>query len=310
MALLMAGMSSHTALALNFIEQAAQTELISKLKENDYRPRVDGENGNVMITKNDETVWITIKGQSSPLYYTINVKGYNFVKENEHLTLEQRRNLAAKTAAEINNQTTCKVKYDNGDVSFYMPMYSSSPSDVVKSIDTIFKQLTSAKSQFTTQYNQNQAAYIKKLKEEPEKKAYVVVEQISELPKTNIKCNITGYAVRVVDGSGNEVIGYDKSIRKDKAMFIQESIQVTSEEKGVCAVGVKIYNPDGQLMVPFPSAKYTTINVFEVNKPKKGTDIQLEKFGFDQPGKWAAGDYRLEFVINDQTVYTGSFTIL
>lgn len=310
--LMMAGMSSYTALALTPFEQSAQTELISGLTKKGYKPAIDDKNGNILINKGENTFWISVKGLRMPLLYTVNIKGYVFNKPSNDFTIEERREIASRTAWATDKDTECKVVYDNGEVRFFMPIYASSSEDVVNVIDKVFSVLADAHKTFTSLLPKKQSEYASENSNllKMEGKDYVVVEPVFNLPSTSVKCAVNGFSVRVVDSFDKEVIGYDKSIRKDQALYIQESVNISSEEAGICALGVKIYNPAGKLMVPFPSARYTTINIIDVKKNKKGAQYQLEKFGYDKAGKWIAGEYRIEFVINGKVVYNGTFTIL
>lgn len=296
---------------LNEVQKKAQKSIIEFLRSKHYSPSIDTNDQSVCFKKNDVLYWITFEGNSSPLLYTIHRKGIKFASDKDN-TLNRRREIAEKAANMVCAQRIVKAYLNGNKVDFCLPMYAATPEN--------FQQV----------FNAGMAAFdnIKQTFDNNYKKGRVIADSIHSywsnldttvvvVPQNNVtevvrqrNLTISSFSVRVVDAGGSVISDYDKSIRKNSCRYLQERVELSAKNDGVYKLGVKLYTPDGKLLVPNMEARFTTITTIDVPKANKSHTYELLKFGSDNGSIWKAGEYKIEFYEDDTKIYSESINIL
>lgn len=296
---------------LNETQRKAQKSIAEFLRSKHYSPSIDTNDQSVCFKKDDVLYWITFEGNSSPLLYTIHRKGIKFASDKDN-TLNRRREIAEKAANMVCAQRVVKAYMSGNKVDFCLPIYAATPED--------FQQV----------FNAGMAAFnnIKQVFDNNYKKGRVIADSIHSywnnldttvvvVPQNNItemvrqrNLTISSFSVRVVDARGSIVSDYDKSIRKNNCRYLQERVELTAKNDGVYKLGVKLYTPEGKLLVPNKDARFTTITSVNVPKANKVSTYELLKFGSDNGKIWKAGEYKIEFYEDDTMIYSSTINIL
>lgn len=296
---------------LNEAQRKAQKSIAEFLRSKHYSPSIDTNDQSVCFKKDDVLYWITFEGNSSPLLYTIHRKGIKFASDKDN-TLNRRREIAEKAANMVCAQRVVKAYMSGNKVDFCLPIYAATPED--------FQQV----------FNAGMAAFnnIKQVFDNNYKKGRVIADSIHSywnnldttvvvVPQNNItemvrqrNLTISSFSVRVVDARGSIVSDYDKSIRKNNCRYLQERVELTAKNDGVYKLGVKLYTPEGKLLVPNKDARFTTITSVNVPKANKVSTYELLKFGSDNGKIWKAGEYKIEFYEDDTMIYSNTINIL
>lgn len=298
---------------LNDVQKKAQRSLIEFLRSKHYTPVIDSNDESVCFKKGDVLFWITFEGNSSPLLYTLHRKGIKFTNDNKGGNSNlRRREVAEKAANRVCAQGVVKA-YSNGNrVNFSLPMYAATP----EAFEQVFSESMAAfdriKDTFDSNYNKERVVVDSIHSYWYDIDTTVVVVPQNNAPEVARQRNLTikSFSARVVD-AGNAVLSdYDKSIRKSNCHYLQERVEVTAKNDGVYKLGVKLYTPDGKLLVPYKDARFTTITTIDIQKANKPATFELLKFGSDKGDIWKAGEYKIEFYEDDTKIYTDAINIL
>jgi hypothetical protein len=297
---------------LNALQQSAQKSIVKTLKAKKIEPKIDINDESVCFTKDNVFYWITFEGEDSPLLYTIHRKSIKFA-EDDDAKLNHKKEIAEKAANMVTAEETFKAYLADNKVEFSFPFYVNSEEEFANVIDKSLVAFADAKKSFDEKYKISKEvtdtihSYWNHLDT-----TIVVLPQEQEIVTEVETPNVTieDFAVRIVDKNGNELVGYNKSIRKNECKYLQEKVMTIATKPGIYKLGVKIYTPEGKLLVPTPDAKFTTLTKVELNKSTRSTEVELAKFGTDDLGWWKAGEYKIEFYDGEVMVYSNSINVL
>lgn len=308
---LLCGEVAVAQVTLNEVQKKAQKSIIEFLRSKHYSPSIDTNDQSVCFKKNDVLYWITFEGSGSPLLYTIHRKGIKFASDKDN-TLNRRREIAEKAANMVCAQRVVKAYMNGNKVDFCLPMYAATPEDFQKVFGASMATFDNIKQVFDNNYKKGRViadsihSYWSNLDTTvvvvPQNNYQEVVRQKSLI--------ISSFSVRVVDAGNSVISDYDKSIRKNSCRYLQERVELTAKNDGIYKLGVKLYTPEGKLLVPTKDARFTTITSINVPKANKTKTYELLKFGSDNGNIWKAGEYKIEFYEDDTNIYSNTINIL
>lgn len=310
-ALLCGNVAMAQSVILNDVQKKAQKSIIEFLRTKHYSPSIDTNDQSVCFKKDDVLYWITFEGSHSPLLYTIHRKGIKFASEKDN-TLNRRREIAEKAANMVCAQRVVKAYMNGNKVDFCLPMYAATPEDFQKVFGAGMAAFDNIKQSFDYNYKKGRiiADSIHNYWNNLDTTVVVVPQNnVVEVAKQR-NLSISSFSVRVVDAGGSVISDYDKSIRKNNCRYLQERVEVKANNDGVYKLGVKLYMPDGKLLVPYKDARFTTITSINVPKANKANTYELLKFGSDNGNIWKAGEYKIEFYEDDTKIYSNTINIL
>lgn len=296
---------------LNEAQKKAQTVIMTSLRAINYSPTIDTNDQSVCFKKGDLLYWITFEGKSSPLLYTIHHKPIKFSLDNGN-DLSRRREVAEKAANMVNSRLTVKASMTGSRVNLSFPMYAASPEDFTRVLPACLDAFSSVRKEFDECYK------IARVKTDSIHDYWTNVDTMTVVvPQKNVaeaasqrNLTISSISVRVVDDGNNVISDYDKGIRRKNCRYLQESIEMTAKNDGVYKVGVRLYTPEGKLLVPDKAARFTTVTTVDVRRANKMATYELLKFGSDDDQMWKAGEYKIEFYEDDNKIFTDAINIL
>lgn len=296
---------------LNEVQKKAQKSIIEFLRSKHYSPSIDTNDQSVCFKKNDMLYWITFEGNSSPLLYTIHRKGIKFASDKDN-TLNRRREIAEKAANMVCAQRVVKAYMNGNKVDFCLPMYAATPEGFQQVFNASMAAFDNIKQVFDNNYKKGRviADSIHSYWNNLDTTVVVVPQNNAPEVARQRSLSVSSFSVRVVDAGGSVISDYDKSIRKSQCRYLQERVELTAKNDGVYKLGVKLYTPEGKLLVPNKNARFTTITTVDIPKANKTNTYELLKFGSDNGKVWKAGEYKIEFYEDDTVVYSSTINIL
>lgn len=310
-ALMCSGAMSAQKVTLNEVQRKAQKSVIEFLRTKHYSPSIDTNDQSVCFKKGDILYWITFEGNSSPLLYTIHRKGIKFANDKDK-TVNRRREIAVQAANMVCAKRVVKAYMNGNKVDFCLPIYAATPEDFQQVFSAGLEAFDNIKKTFDESYSRGRVVADSIHDYWSNHDTTLVVVPQNNAPEVTRQRNlsISSFSVRVVD-SGNGVLSdYDKSIRKSNCRYLQERVELSAKNDGAYKIGVKLYTPDGKLLVPNKNARFTTITTIDVPKANKTNIYELLKFGSDDGKCWKAGEYRIEFYEDDTKIYSNTINIL
>ena len=123
---------------------------------------------------------------------------------------------------------------------------------------------------------------------------------------------VTYIAFANFDAKGDVISDYNQPLRKSACQYIKASLDVSSEEKGIFKIGMKIISPDGKAMVATKGVDYCSTTNIEIKKTNKIQECELDPFGSDAEDFWKAGEYKVEIYDFEKgaQLYSTTFNIL
>lgn len=285
----------------------AQKALVEHLRANGLTPSIDTRDNSVCFKSNEIFYWVTFD-EKSPVLYTIHRKGLKFDNDPKF-----KPSCARAACNEVNRKHIIKCIYNEKQidkkkekrVDFIMQTYANEPSDFHGGFR---KMLTAFKDVDATFKNTYDKAYDQWKKDSIAQNSPI----IPKAPTGTSVLKVTDIAFGNFDASGNVISDYNQPLRKSACKFIKASLFVTSPEKGIFKIGMKIINPNGKAMLAVKGFDYcSTVNV-EINKPNKPQECILAPYGSDEAGFWNAGEYKVEIYDfeNGSQLYSTTFNIL
>lgn len=293
------------------LQEKAQKSIMDALRAKGFSPSIDTEDQSVCFNSGGVFYWITIEGKNAPLLYTIHRRSIKFSDDKDQL-LARKKEIAEKAANKVSAQTQVKAYLDGNKVDFVFPMYAQTPDDFGKVLYKGIEAFKGVKEKFDQGYMASKASVdsIHRYWNQVDTSCIVIPQPKVAEALVASKITAKGIEARVVDGKDQVVSEYNKSIRKSKCFFLQEKLTLTAEKTGVYKIGVKLYAPNGKLLVPEAGAKYTTTTLVHVAKANKEAAYELNKFGADDSKVWKAGEYKIEFYNEDELIYSDAINIL
>lgn len=281
--------------------QKAQRALIDYLRSINITPSIYSRDNSVNFKHNDVSYWVTFD-KDAPVLYTMHRKGINFEKDANF-----KQTAALVAANKVNRETNVKCLYNEKRVDFIMAQFAKDPSDFHNTFKAMLSSFASVEKIFKEEYERVK----KKIVEDSIKSvAPIVKPQVLGVSPLHI----SRFSVCCVDAAGNFISGYDQAIRSHGSKFIKEKVVVKADEPGIYKIGVRIYSPEGKIMLPQKSAEYTTATNFTIEKKEKGKEIEVEldKYGEDKDNAWKAGEYKIEIYDFEKgaLLYESTFNVL
>lgn len=296
---------------LNEVQKKAQKSVIEFLRSKGYSPSIDINDQSVCFKKKDIFFWITFEGNNAPLLYTIHRKGIKFANNNDK-SLNRRREVAEKAANMVCAQRVVKAYMNGSKVDFCLPLYAATPEDFQQVFNVSMEAFDNIKKTFDENYKKGRviADSIHNYWSSVDTSVVVVPQKDVENQMSQRNLTINGISVCVVDGDDNVISDYDRGIRKKNCQYLRERVEMSAKADGIYKLGVKLYTPEGKLLVPSKDARYTTITTIDVPKANRVGEYELLKFGSDDGEIWKAGEYKIEFYEGETKIFTDAINIL
>ena len=277
----------------------AQKALVEHLRANGLAPSIDTRDNSVCFKSNGVLYWVTFE-ESSPVLYTIHRKGLNMESDKAF-----KPSCARAACNEVNRKHNVKCVYNDKRVEFLLQTYAKNPSDFHGGFR---KMLASFKDVDVTYKNSYETAFDKWKKD-----SIATNKPITpNTPVGNSPLKVTYIAFGNFDSQDNVVSDFDQPLRKSACRYIKASLDVSSTEKGIFKIGMKLINPDGKAMVATKGVDYCSTSNVEIKKTGKEIRCDLNSYGSDDPNFWKAGEYKVEiydFEVGAK-LYSTTFNIL
>ena len=290
----------------------AQKALIEYLRTNGWSPSIDTRDNSVCFRdKNGVLYWVTFEGDA-PILYTLHRTG---IKYDDHA--EFKANCARAACNEVNRKHPVKCVYNykeadksNGKkaekrIAFIMQTYANNPSDFLggfgKMVDAFKDVDQTFKSSYTKAYDQW--------------KKDSVAENSPRTPDAPVgksPLSVTYIAFGNFDATGNVISDYNQPLRKSACRYIKTTVEVSSAEKGIYKIGMRLTAPDGKIMTLTKGVEYCSTANVEFKKVNKAHNCVLDSYGSDEAGFWKAGEYKVEIYDFEKKalLYETTFNIL
>ena len=277
----------------------AQKALVEYLRTIGLTPSIDMRDNSVCFKSNDVFYWVTFD-ENSPVLYTIHRKGLKF-DEDSHF----KASCARVACNEVNLKHKIKCTYKDKRVEFIMQTYAKDPSDLHGGFRKMLAAFKDADKTYKNRYNE---AYDQWVKDSIEKNKPITSNDLVE----NSPLKVTYIAFGNFDVKGNVISDYNQPLRKSSVKYIKASLDVSSEEKGLFKLGMKIVNPDGKPMVATKGVDYCSTANVEIKKTNKTQECELDPYGSEAEDFWKAGEYKVEIYDFEKgaKLYSTTFNIL
>lgn len=309
--LIVLGGLSAQAVRLNESEKQAQRSLVEFLRSKKFAPSIDSNDQTVCFKKDGTLYWISVKGDANRMLYSLYRNGIRFAKADDP-RLSCKAEVAMMAANKLNETRIIKSYQSGGVVRFCLPMYAKSPEDFEAVFALQMRAFDDIKQDFDRNYKlcKHKVDSIHNYWYDLDTTVVVVNQRnvANTAPARNL--SISRISVRNVDANDGIISDYDQGVRKSKCEFLQEKVYLKADKAGMYKIGVRLYYPDGKLMVPARDARFTTITTINVPKANKEGAYDLLKFGSKDSEIWEPGEYKIEFFEDDTCIYTDAINIL
>lgn len=272
--------------SLNDAEQNAQDALRDFLRSKNRAYNIDAEDNSLLFKEGDVVYWVTFKSVNSPapaILYTIHRKGVKYENPGSFKAV-----CAYEACNEVNRKNhVVKAVCEGQEVLFYSDVYAKNPEDFHNALRNNVEAFKNVADTYKKTYA---SAYEAWKKDSIAQNAPQVVEQ----PLGKSEITVTSIAFCSRDMKGNTLVEYNAPLRKSNVCCIVAELELSASEKGVYKVGMKIYNPDGKIMLPKAGLEYTLTKNFNLPKANRPYGVTLDPYGSDAPDTWKAGEYKVE----------------
>ena len=287
-------MFSLGALAQESLTEAgkkAQRSLIEYLRLKGMSPSIDTRDNSVNFKSGGVLYWVTFKGDT-PVQYTIHRKGLNLSEDKDYST-----NCALYACNAVNRKHVAKSSLKDKRVEFIFQSYAKEPSDFHGGFTKMLEDFKNVVETFDAAYK--------------EAKSHVNTN-VEIKPTGATTLDVTYIAFANFDAAGKMISDYNQPLRKSDLRYVKPSIDVSTTEKGIFSIGVRIYDTNGKLMRPNSGTPYTVTTSVELGKKNKTEEADLDQYGSDEENFWKAGEYSVEIYDAQKGVklYTTSFNVL
>ena len=239
----------------------AQKALVEHLRASGLTPSIDTKDNSVCFKSNDVFYWVTFEG-NSPILYTIHRKGLKFDEDPAF-----KLSCARVACNEVNRKHRIKSTCNEKRVEFIMETYAKEPSDFHGGFRKMLAAFNDVDVTFKSTYDK---AFDQWKKDSIEKNKPI----IPSVPVPgNSPLTVSYVAFGNFDANGNMISDYDLPLRKSSCKYIKASIDVSSSEKGIFKIGMKIINPDGKVMVATKGLEYCSTTNEEIKKVNKKVEL-------------------------------------
>lgn len=292
-------MSAMAQKALTEDGTRAQKALVEYLRANSLAPSIDTRDNSVCFKSKDVFYWVTFD-ESSPVLYTIHRKGLKFDEDPAF-----KPSCARVACNEVNRKHQIKCIYDGKRIEFIMQTYAKDPSDFHGGFRKMLAAFKNVDDTFKNTYD--------KAFDQWKKDSIAQNKPITpNIPIGKSSLKVSYIAFGNFDAKGNVISDYNQPLRKSACKFIKASLDVSSSEKGIFKIGMKIINPDGKPMVATRGVDYCSTTNIEIKKTNKPQECELDQYGAETSDFWKAGEYKVEIYDFEKgaLLYSTTFNIL
>ena len=279
--------------------EKAQKALMEYLRSSSLAPTIDTRDNSVCFKKDGVFFWITFE-ESAPVKYTIHRKGINFTEKSSF-----QPSCAFEACNELNKKSAVKCIQDNKKVEFVIETFAQKPTDFHGGLSKMLAAFKDVDKSFRNSYEK---IYDKWKKDSIAENAPIT----PDTPVGKSPLNVTYIAFGNFNAKGEVISDFNQPLRKSACRYIRASLDVSSTEKGIFKVGMKLYNPNGKEMVAAKGLSYCSTKNVEIKKTDKPTLCELDSYGSDKEDFWKAGEYKVEIYDFEKGVvlYKTTFNIL
>ena len=292
-------MSAMAQKALTEDGTRAQKALVEYLRANSLAPSIDTRDNSVCFKSKDVFYWVTFD-ESSPVLYTIHRKGLKFDEDPAF-----KPSCARVACNEVNRKHQIKCIYDGKRIECIMQTYAKDPSDFHGGFRKMLAAFKNVDDTFKNTYD--------KAFDQWKKDSIAQNKPITpNIPIGKSSLKVSYIAFGNFDAKGNVISDYNQPLRKSACKFIKASLDVSSSEKGIFKIGMKIINPDGKPMVATRGVDYCSTTNIEIKKTNKPQECELDQYGAETSDFWKAGEYKVEIYDFEKgaLLYSTTFNIL
>jgi len=277
----------------------AQKALVEYLRSISLAPSIDTRDNSVCFKSNDVFYWVTFEEQS-PVLYTLHRKGVKFDGDSAF-----KASCARAACNEVNRKHKIKCTYNNKRIEFVIQTYAKEPSDFHGGFRKMLAAFKDVETTFKDTYNK---AFDKWKKDSIEKNKPI----IPNTPVEDSPLTVSYIAFGNFDAKGNMISDYNQPLRKSAIKYLKASVDVSSGEKGLYKLGMKIVAPDGKAMVAAKGVDYCSTTNIEIKKANKAQAFEFSQYGSDTENFWKAGEYKVEIYDFEKgaKIYSTTFNIL
>lgn len=259
----------------------AQKALIEYLRANNITPSIDTRDNSVCFKTNGVFYWVTFE-ESSPILYTIHRRGLKFDDDPAF------KPLCARFACnEVNRKHKIKCTYNDKRIEFIMQTYAKEPSDFHGGFRKMLAEFKDVDITFKNTYD--------KVFDKWKKDSIAENKPITpDTPIGNSPLKVNSISFGNFDAKGTVISDYDQPLRKSACRYIKASLEISSTEKGIFKIGMKIVSPDGKAMIAVKGVDYSSTSNIEIKKTNKPQQCELGAYGSDAQDFWKAGEYKVE----------------
>ena len=265
----------------------AQKALVEHLRAVGLTPSIDTRDNSVCFKSNGVFYWVTFD-ENSPVLYTVHRKGLKFDEDPAF-----KPSCARVACNEVNLKHKIKCTYKDKRIEFIMQTYAKDPSDFHGGFRKMLGAFKDADETFKSTYD----------------KAF---DQWKKDSIGNSPLKVTYIAFGNFDVKGNVISDYNQPLRKSACQYIKASLDVSSSEKGIFKIGMKIISPDGKAMIATKGVDYCSTTNIEIKKTNKTQECELAPYGSEAEDFWKAGEYKVEIYDFEKgaQLYSTTFNIL
>lgn len=277
----------------------AQKALVEHLRAVGLAPSIDTRDNSVCFKSNGVFYWVTFD-ENSPVLYTVHRKGLKFDEDSAF-----KPSCARVACNEVNLKHIIKCIYKDKRIEFIMQTYAKDPSDFHGGFRKMLAAFNDVDETFKNIYD--------KAFDQWKKDSIAQNKPITpNIPMGKSPLKVTYIAFGNFDANGNVISDYNQPLRKSACKFIKASLDVSSSEKGIFKIGMKIINPDGKPMVATKGVDYSSTTNIEIKKNNKSQECDLDPYGSDAEDFWKAGEYKVEIYDFEKgaQLYSTTFNIL
>lgn len=276
----------------------AQRALVEHLRAVGLTPSIDTRDNSVCFKSNGVFYWVTFD-ENSPVLYTIHRKGLKFDEDPAF-----KPSCARVACNEVNLKHKIKCTYKDKRIEFIMQTYAKDPSDFHGGFRKMLAAFKDADETFKNTYD--------KAFDQWKKDSIAQNKQNPPSRSGNSPMKVTYIAFGNFDAKDNVISDYNQPLRKSACQYIKASLDVSSEEKGLFKIGMRIISPDGKAMVATKGVDYCSTKNIEIRKINKTQECELDSYGSDAKDFWKAGEYKVEIYDFEKGVllYSTTFNIL
>lgn len=295
-------------------ERSAQKAVVDYLKHQGFETEIDNSDNSVLFKQSDVLYWITFKGNTSGVLYTLHRRPIKLNgNDKDAVRANIRKEKAIAAANMVNRKEPYKVTVTDGRVNFSFPVFSSTPAEYISQLTNVFNTMKNAKQEFDKAYEGNAKLYTDSIHNywasNDTSRVILPQKMLGVNKKNHAEMAVSKVEFASINGNGKSLVPYGGQLLQPNVQYLSEKIAITPTATGLFYIGVKLYDPDGKLIVANKESEFTTVTEFDVKKANKSYEVELEPFGTSNYNFWRPGSYTIEIYDADVLVRKDVFLI-